>query len=172
MCMCESVHIYMYVLEINIYFSHIIFCRNVQKSFQDRFFRAQNVEHIQNIKWDKDNLLRDELQRYRLPDARSNTLIQAIQNFSQRIRAKVADSGRSAKVSYRALSLEAMRLVVRQFLKWPAEAFPRGRHPWPCWNFLNLLPAAETFRTSWKIARVSLHGHSFSGAISVSFQDV
>lgn len=82
--------------------------------------------------------------------------------------AKVADSGRSAKVSYRALSLEAMRLVVRQFLKWPAEAFPRGRHPWPCWNFLNLLPAAQTFRTSWKIARVSLHGHSFSGAISSS----
>lgn len=58
-------------------------------------------------------------------------LSKLIRNFSQRIRAKVADSGRSAKVSYRALSLEAMRLVV-QFLKWPAEAFPRGRHPWPC----------------------------------------
>jgi hypothetical protein len=53
-------------------------------------------------------------------------LFGTMRNFVRPIRAEVADSGRSSEVSYRALSQEAMRLVVRQFLKWPAEMFPRG----------------------------------------------
>lgn len=40
--------------------------------------------------------------------------------------------------------------------------FPRGTPSMAMRNFPNLLPAAETFRTNWKIARVSLHDYSFS----------
>lgn len=42
--------------------------------------------------------------------------------FAQKLRTPV----RPAEVSHRALALETIRLVVRQFLKWPAEVFPRG----------------------------------------------